>query len=67
MTDNETMAWEAFVNVAMNSLRNHISETYVEMVQKLIDTFKTLGANMSIKLYYPHSHLERFPEKLGSI
>ena len=39
MTDNEAMAWEAFANVVMNFLWNDKSENYVEMVQKLVDTF----------------------------
>ena len=67
MTDNEAMAQEAFANVVMNFLGNHMSENYVEMVQKLVYTFKTLGANMSIKLPYLHNHLDRFPENLGSM
>ena len=67
MTGNEAMAWEAFANVVMNFLGNHMSENYVEMVQRLVDTFKTLGANMSINLHYLHNHLDRFPENLGSM
>ena len=67
MTDNEAMAWKAFVNVVMNFLGNHKSENYVEMVQKLVDTFKTLGATMNIKLFYLHRHLDRFQENLGSM
>ena len=57
MTDNEAMAWEAFAKVVMNFLGNHKSENYVKIVQKLVDTFKTVGANRSIKLHYLYSHL----------
>ena len=55
--------WEELGNVAINFLGNYKSENYVEMVPKLVDTFMTLGANMSIKLHYLHSQLDRFPEK----
>ena len=37
-----------------------------EMVQRLIHPYKTLGANMSIKLNNLHSHVYRFQENLGS-
>ena len=62
MTDNEAMAQEVFTNVVMNFLGNHKCENNVEMVKKMVDTFKTLGANMSIKLHYLHSHLDDFGE-----
>ena len=55
MTDNEAMAWEAFANVVMHFLGNQKSENYAEMVQKLVDTFKTLGVSMSIELHYLQS------------
>ena len=67
MTDSEAVASEAYANVDINFLGNHKSENYVEMVQKSVDTSRTLGANMNIKLHYLHSHLDRFPENLGSI
>ena len=31
----------------------------------MLKDFKKLGANMSIKLHYLHSHMEKFPENLG--
>ena len=35
--------------------------------KKLVDTFKTLDANISIKLHYLHRHLDRFLENLGTM
>ena len=65
MTDNEAMAWEAFANFVMNFLGNHKSENYFEIVQKLVDTFKTLDANMSMKPHYLHSHWDSVSRELG--
>ena len=33
----------------------------------MLNNFKELGANISIKVHYRHSHLERFPENLGDL
>jgi hypothetical protein len=31
----------------------------------MLSKYKDLGANMSIKVHYLHSHLDRFPDNLG--
>ena len=36
-------------------------------MQKLLDYFPTLGINMSIKVHFLHSHLDRFPENFGDV
>jgi len=32
----------------------------------MLKNFKDLGCNMSIKVHYLHSHLDRFPKNLGN-
>nr|XP_047125236.1 uncharacterized protein LOC124807409 [Hydra vulgaris] len=66
MTDIEASAWKSFVLVVHNFLGNHKSPNYEEIVQKMLSDFKTLKANMSIKVHFLHSHLDRFPDNLGS-
>ena len=40
---------------------------YKELVETLLTSLHQLGANMSIKLHFLHSHLLRFPENLGNV
>ena len=66
MNDLESAAWKSFVKVVKNFLGNEKAKNYVELVQDLLNNFKNLGCNMSIKVHYLHSHLDKFPENLGS-
>ena len=67
MNDAELAAWSSYVMVMKNFLGNHKSEDYVELVACMLNNFKELGANMSIKVHYLHSNLKRFPENLGDL
>ena len=67
MNDSELAAWSSYVMVIKHFLGNHESEDYVELVACMLNNFKELGANISIKVHYRHSHLERFPENLGGL
>ncbi len=64
MSENEASAWRAFVDVVQNFLGKHKSENYKDLVSNLISTFRDIGANMSIKMHFLFSHLDRFPENL---
>ena len=50
-----------------NLLGNNKARNYTELVSNAVAAFKTFGCNMSIKMYYLFSHVDRFPENLGSI
>lgn len=65
MTPIESEAWLSFVLVVKNFLGNHRAPDYLELVEKMLQNFGTLGANMSIKVHFLHSHLDRFPDNLG--
>lgn len=65
MTPIESEAWLSFVLVVKNFLGNHRAPDYLELVEKMLQNFRTLGANMSIKVHFLHSHLDRFPDNLG--
>lgn len=65
MTEAELSAWTSFVLVIKNFLGNHKADNYVELVNNMLNNFRALGCNMSIKVHYLHSHLDRFPENLG--
>lgn len=66
MTSLELLAWNSFVEVTKNFLGNHKSSNYSEIVNNMLENFKNLGCNMSVKVHYLHSHLDQFPENLGS-
>jgi hypothetical protein len=38
-----------------------------DIVQNLLEHFKNVGCNMSIKLHFLHFHIDYFPQNLGSI
>lgn len=67
MTELESRAWTAFVSVMQNFLGNTKSENYIELVEDLLLQLKNMGCNMSIKLHFLHSHLDKFPENLGDM
>ena len=61
MNHIERKVWISFVANVENFLGKHKEDNYAEQVDKMLNSFKTLGCNMSIKVYYLHSHLDRFP------
>ena len=67
MNEGELEAWKAFVLVVKNFLGNNKASNYAELVTKMLTAFKNLGCNMSIKMHYLFSHMDRFPENLGSM
>ena len=66
MTDVESRAWNGFRNVIDNFLGNHRSANYVEVVEEMLDAYKELNCNMSIKVHFLFSHLNEFPANLGA-
>lgn len=65
MNEVEQKAWTSFVSVVQNFLGNRKADNYNQVVNEMLDNFRSLGCNMSVKLHYLHSHLDRFPENLG--
>jgi len=63
----EKEPWVAFKEVVYNFLGNHKAESYVQNVRSMLDKYKALGCNMSLKLHFLHSHLDHFPENLGDV
>ena len=67
MSELERNAWLAFKDLIKNFLGNTRAKNYISIVQKLLESYKLLGCNMSIKLHFLHSHLASFPENLGAV
>lgn len=67
MKEVELEAWKAFVLVVKNFLGNKKATNYAELVTNMITAYRNLGCNMSIKMHYLFSHMDRFPENLGAM
>lgn len=57
----------AFVDVVNNFLVNRKAENYTGIINKMLSSFKLHNFNMSIKVHFLFSHLDKFPEGLGDV
>ena len=48
----EADAWTGFVGVVQNFLGNKKADNFVNIVQSMLDAYRRLGTNMSIKVYF---------------
>ena len=67
MTKLESEALKDFVLVVKNFFGNNKASNYEELITNMLYAFKNLGCNMSIKMHYLFSHIDRFPENLGAM
>jgi hypothetical protein len=44
-----------------------MAENYHEIVNDLLTAYRAMGCNMSLKVHFLGSHLDFFPENLGTI
>lgn len=63
----EKQAWNAFVDVTKNFLGNKKADDFSEKIKKMLDCYHKMGCNMSLKLHFLHSHLDFFPDNMGSV
>ena len=63
----ELEAWKAFVLVVKNFLGNSKASNYAKLVNNMLTAIRNLGCNMSVKLHNLFSHMDWFPENLGSM
>jgi hypothetical protein len=50
-----------------NFLGNKKADNYTHLVEDMLFHFNRLGCNTSVKVYYLHSHLDRFPDSLDDL
>ena len=62
MTQVERDAWLSFV-LATNTK----ADNYVHLVNDVLEKFKRSNIQMSIKIHFLFSHLDRFPENLEAV
>ena len=64
-TTIEKRIWHAFVEVVNNFLGNRKTDNYMKIVTELIAWFEMHDGNMSIKIYFLFSHLDKFQGEIG--
>ena len=67
MNEVELEAWKALVLVVKNLLGNNKARNYAELVNNMLTAFRNLSCNMSVRIHYLFSHMDRFPENLVSM
>ena len=68
MSKRESKTGRSFIEKrSKNVLGNKRSDDYVSLVQNMLDNYRDIGTNMSIKVHFLDSHLDRFPENFGEI
>lgn len=67
MNAQEKKACNSFVSVVTGILGNTKADNYKTLIATLLKNFHKLGCNMSIKVHFLHSHLDKFPDHLGDV
>ena len=52
---------------ALTVLGNHKTDKISEIVDKMLKCFQAMMCNMSLKIYFPDSHPEFFPQNMGEV
>jgi hypothetical protein len=67
MNNKEKEVWLSFVDVINNFLGNKKAKNYASLVRRMLLALRNLGCNMSVKVHFLFSHLDKFPENLGDV
>jgi hypothetical protein len=67
LSDKEKAASHSFENCSNGFLRNFKAANFRELVQDLVDSYKQLECNMSLKIHFLFSHLDFFPLNCGGV
>ena len=67
LSDKEKAAWQSFEKVSNGFLGNFKAADFRELVQDLMDSYKQLGCNISLKMHFLFSHLDFFPLNCGDV
>ena len=63
----DKIAWDAFKLVTTNFLGNNRADNFKVLVENLLEAYKSLGCNMSLKIHFLNSHLDYFPLNCGAV
>lgn len=63
----EKLTWDMIRLVIEQFLGNKRAQNYAEHVDNMLIGLNNIGASMSLKLHFLHSHLDYFAENLGAV
>ena len=63
----ELAAWIALKSAVANFLGNHHHDQDADIVDRMLKAHEQLGARISLKMHFLHSHLDFFPPNLGKV
>ena len=66
MNDSELRLWISFVDV-MKNLGNRLAKNDEVLVEMLLKNQQDIDANISIKVYFLHSHLDKFSDNYDDV
>jgi hypothetical protein len=64
---DEKAAWDRFKFVVKGFLGNRRAQNYEKLVNNLLHSYQKLDCNVSLKIHFPHSHLDFFSENFGAV
>ena len=67
LDETERNAWLSFKGIYKDFLGNHKPANYQDVVQNLLNTYKAMACNMSLKIHFLESHLDFPPENFGKV
>ena len=67
LSDEEKAAWQSLEKVSNGILGNFNTANFSELVQDLVDSYKQLECNMSLKMHFLISHLDFVPLNCGGV
>ncbi|GFV68945.1 uncharacterized protein TNCV_2954101 [Trichonephila clavipes] len=67
MEMKENNACNSFKLVVTGFLGNKKDSNYKALVAELLQNYKILGCNMSVKVHLLHLHLDYYPENIGVV
>ena len=60
-------SWTSFVDVVKNFFGNRRTESYKNLVEKLLKSLQGIGVNMGMKVHFLLSYLDKFLDKYGDV
>jgi hypothetical protein len=66
LNETERNAWLSFKRTRKDFLGNHKAANYQDVAQDLLNSYKAMGSNMSLKIHFLDSSLDFFPQKISA-
>ena len=67
LNESERNAWLSFKRICKDFSGNYKAANNQVLVQYLLNSYKAMGCNMSLKIHFLESHFDSFPENLGEV